>query len=434
VATLLLLTVPTSVGIGFASSVPPLTIFPSSLPSAGGLVSVQIDPSYVGACPLTTTNPGVSLANCSPPKDHFDVWIPPNTQSTALVTTFKFSGSIGGQPTTTSSSVTQAAPTTSLTYVALGDSYSSGEGNLDARNGGWVDLNGRPDKMPTANDGCDRSWLSFPRRTATWMATTPHFPKMQFVFLACSGETTSDIWSGSPATSHGLLGPTLRHLEGVQLDDTPDLSRARIVTLTAGANDVNFAPVGASCPPSAALRTDVVAVHDRDARAQPRSRRCTARTPVAWLRHLLSTVARLEPTLAATYAQIEAEAPNAAFYVMGYPYLVPPSPSPTELRNGCDAIPGSGMSTLARLEVAMDTAVKQAARAVGAHYVDPNGSSPSDFPSHTVCSQKGVWFNGLLSVAAYSYHPNAKGQVRLFEYLRSSIQRYGLALPARSGK
>jgi GDSL-like Lipase/Acylhydrolase family len=451
VAAVVALTAPASTGVGWASVPPPFLVSPSTLPSAGGLENVQLATGYTGSCPLTTTNPGVSLANCVPPNDDFDVWVPPNTSSSTLVTTFNFSGSIGGMPpSTSSSSVTQSAPTTSRTYVALGDSYSAGEGNPDPRNGGWVDLNGRPDKTPTALDGCDRSWLSYPRRTASWMSTESNFPRMQFVFLACSGVTTSDIWPGSPAASYGLRGPTTRHMEGVQLDDTPDLRHARIVTMTVGANDIGFSPVGAVCTPESITHPEggSPATRAREARSsasegkegvgdeltQPESKPCVHGTTTPSARASLPKIDHLEQTLVATYSHVEAAAPDAALYIMGYPYLVPPSPSPGILRSGCDSIPGLEMAHLAKLEVALDAAVKEAARAVGANYVDPNGDTPADFPDHTICSTKGVWFNGLMSVSRYSYHPDATGQVKLFEDLRSSIEAHGLAPRAVCGR
>jgi GDSL-like Lipase/Acylhydrolase family len=448
VGAVIALTVPTAMAIGSASVPPPFTVFPSSLPSAGGLVRVQIESGYVGPCPLSTTNPGVSLANCAPPNNIFDVWIPPNTSSGTLVSTFSFSGSTGGQPPTSSAvSITQSAPAASPTYVALGDSYSSGEGNPDPRNGGWVDLTGRPDRTPTANDGCDRSWVSYPRRTASWMSTVGDLPTMRLVFLACSGDTTSDIWSGSPAASYGLRGATARHMEGVQSDDSPDLRHARLVTVTAGANDIGFSPAGVLCISTTIARPEgddvtvgspAASVAERNGEpaavrgdvAQPKKRPCTARVLTPSSSSLPSRTGALEHSLVATYAHVEAEAPHAALYVMAYPYLVPPAPSLHILRSGCDSIPGAEMASLSKLEVALDTAVREATKAVGAHFVDPNASSPADFYDHTICSSKGVWFNGLMRVPAYSYHPNATGQVKLFELLRSSIMQYGLAPPA----
>jgi lysophospholipase L1-like esterase len=448
VVAIVALAVPTSAVIGSAAPASPFTLSPTSLPNAGGLVLVRLDPAYTGPCPLTTTNPGVALTNCVPSKGAFDLWIPPSAQPRPLVTTFTFMGTVDGMPpTTATSTVTQAAAPTSPTFVALGDSYTSGEGNRDPANGGWVDLNGRPDRTPTADDGCDRSWLSYPRRAATWTATQPSLPRMRFVFLSCSGVTTSDIWSGSPAAADGLRGQTLRHLEGVQLADTADLSHARIVTLTAGANDVGYGPVSSACTMPGVVNTQAVSVApiaaggrllasrvatrgSRGTRAaRPRKRPCTARLRGSPLGPLPPTELHLEQALVGTYLQIEAEAPDAALYVVGYPYLVPASLSPSNIRNGCSSLPGTEIRDLARVEVTLDTAIQQAARAVGAHYVDPNRGASADFPDHTLCSSRGVWFYGLSRVPAYSYHPNVLGQIALFDDLRSSIKRSGVATP-----
>jgi hypothetical protein len=230
-------------------------------------------------------------------------------------------------------------------------------------------------------------------------------------------------------------------MEGVQLDDTPDLRHARIVTMTVGANDIGFSPAGVVCVPesitdrgggSLAARAPEArsAPSDevvRDDLARPESRPCSHASTVPSVTASLSRIDHLELTLAATYSHVEAAAPDAALYVMGYPYLVPPAPGPGVLRSGCDSIPGLEMAPLAKLEVALDAAVKEAAKAAGATYVDPNADTPTDFPDHTICSTTGVWFNGLMSVSRYSYHPNATGQVKLFEDLRSSIELHGLA-------
>jgi GDSL-like Lipase/Acylhydrolase family len=282
------------------------------------------------------------------------------------------------------------------------------------------------------------------------MSTEPNFPRMQFVFLACSGVTTSDIWSGSPAGSYGLRGSTTRHMEGVQLDDTPDLRHARIVTMTVGANDIGFSPVGVLCIPesTAHLEGGSPTTPTPEARSsategeqvvgddltQPETKPCTHGSLAPSVRPSASKIDHLEKALVATYSHVEAAAPDAALYVMGYPYLVPSSPSPGILRSGCDSIPGMEMAPLAKLEVALDTAVREAAKAVGANYVDPNGGTPADFPAHTICSTNGVWFNGIMSVSNYSYHPNATGQVKLFEDLRSSIEAHGLAPRAVCGR
>ena len=52
------------------------------------------------------------------------------------------------------------------TYVALGDSYSSGEGNPGLQPAPWLNTSGL---ASTANDGCDRSAESYPALVDTWL-------------------------------------------------------------------------------------------------------------------------------------------------------------------------------------------------------------------------------------------------------------------------
>lgn len=101
-------------------------------------------------------------------------------------------------------------------YVALGDSYSSGEGNP-------------PFIVPTDNDGgdgCDRSYVAYPVAVAT-----ANFMNLR-AFVACSGATSGTIIGGQ----NGEPG----QIES--LDVNTD-----IVTVIAGGNDVRFADFAAEC-------------------------------------------------------------------------------------------------------------------------------------------------------------------------------------------
>jgi lysophospholipase L1-like esterase len=232
-------------------------------------------------------------------------------------------------------------------------------------------------------------------------------------------------------------------MEGVQLADTADLARARIVTMTVGANDIGFSPTGKVCTPepvnhrvggSPAGRTTSAERRGTDGaarvevtRTQPEVNACTRASTVHAAEVSPARFAHLAQTLEATYAAVKAAAPGAALYIVGYPYLVPTRPSARIARIGCDGIPGPELASLAKLEVGMDGAAKAAAKAEGAIYVDPNAGAPVSFAGHDVCSARGVWFNALMKVKQFSYHPNATGQVKLFEDLRASIEAHGLA-------
>lgn len=104
--------------------------------------------------------------------------------------------------------ITAAAPAgaaSSVRYVALGDSYSSGLG------AGAYD---------PASGSCDRSANAYPERWAA--ANSP----ASFTSVACSGATTSDVLSGQVSA----------------------LSRATtLVSITIGGNDVGFSSVMQTC-------------------------------------------------------------------------------------------------------------------------------------------------------------------------------------------
>ena len=177
-----------------------------------------------------------------------------------------------------------SAITPTLSYVALGDSFSSGAGNKAA---GWVNQSGVADKSPIARDGCNRSSLSYPGLTSAWLARRTSVPLMSFSFLACSGATTTDLWSGSASVSSGLEGASGDHGEGEQLPSTP-LSNAHIVTLTVGRDDLNFGGVLSNCYLHA----------------------CSAESTNKWIANLKQNIQNLQTSLLYTYEQVAHDAPT----------------------------------------------------------------------------------------------------------------------------
>lgn len=159
----------------------------------------------------------------------------------------------------------QAPPIASSTlgYVALGDSYSSGVGT------GVYD---------PASGACARSPLSYP---ALWAAE--HHPA-RFGFAACSGATADDVLATQiPA-----------------LDFDTD-----VVTITIGGNDSGFAPVLATCTFAGNDQTCLAAVDA--AEAYDRS--------------------ELPERLRRTYTAIRRASPHALVIVLGYPRLFDLAPS-----------------------------------------------------------------------------------------------------------
>jgi len=293
----------------------------------------------------------------------------------------------------TKSATVTIAGDTSPTYVALGDSFSSGEGNPQ---GGWVDSAGQSNGSDGANDGCDRAVSSYPKLTASWLRTQPGFQGTSFAFYACSGDTTSDITPSSGAQAAGLMGANNGGKEPFQLMNSSALSRARIVTLTAGGDDLNFADVLNNCIMST--------LHD-----------CNTSSNDGWINRLSYNIDKLEPVLEATYRRVKAAAPRAAIYVVGYPRIFASNPT-----NGCAGLSLSAIKYLVPLQVKLNEKIKLAATNTFVNYVEPNAGGRS-FVGHDVCSSS-PWFNRVnLGHQKYSFHPNGPGQTALANAVQTAI-------------
>jgi len=369
--------------------------------------------------------------------------IAPNTGTQTQTYTFSFTGQklLGGTVNVMTS--LKVAPSASSTYVALGDSFSSGEGNF---NKGWVNYNGSADNSATATDGCDRSSQAYPELVQSWMKTKPalKLPSMQLSFLACSGATTTSIWPNSPAASRGLAdgsGNNFNNGESPELNDTAELAHARIVTLSAGGNDVNFSTLIETCLLAsyghtakgvalAALLSPVLGYSADDLFAAG-PQLCSESSPVPSVSKVFSNITTLEPILQSLYMTIRSEAPHAAIYVMGYPDEIPPTPTAAQKKSGCGGLSGSYLPFLSKVGPALNAAVSQAAKAAGISYVDPN-TGPFSFVGkvdHSLCNASSTWFYAVhtqgisktLSAINGSFHPNASGQSAMASTLEASI-------------
>ncbi|HEY2198299.1 MAG TPA: choice-of-anchor L domain-containing protein [Mycobacterium sp.] len=165
------------------------------------------------------------------------------------------------------------------TYAALGDSYSSGEGNppfdsgTAAKESPWTNIPG----------SCHRSSVSWTRRLAGVTKYTLEAGGQ----LACSNAMTSALTQGFKGEQ-----PQIAHL--ASLGQAPDL-----ITITMGGNDVSFPWVIGAC--GSGVRPA-----------------CT--TAIAYSEYQTHT--SLGGKLAAAYQAIHAAFPNAQILVVGYPDIM----------------------------------------------------------------------------------------------------------------
>ncbi|MFI7124260.1 SGNH/GDSL hydrolase family protein [Nonomuraea sp. NPDC050153] len=261
-------------------------------------------------------------------------------------------------------------------YVALGDSYSSGEGV-------W-DLDNKP-----LNDGADRCH----RATGSYVPLVERAYRFGggTAFYACSGATTAQILSG-------------------QYGQKPQITRVgpatSLVTLSIGGNDAGFTKVLTAC---------IVKL--------PWSSACVEQDAAVSRR-----IDELRPSLLKVLRELRTRAPNARIIVLGYPRPFPKDPEVTvDNLSAEDQNWINGMTR--RLNDAVGSVVSDFDRAIAAfgapgsaEYVDAYEA----FTGHEV-GRPQPYLNGLnvnveeLKVNARSYHPTGDGYRRFAELITKQI-------------
>ncbi|MCU1363965.1 MAG: lipolytic protein family [Acidimicrobiaceae bacterium] len=191
-------------------------------------------------------------------------------------------------------------------YVALGDSYASGEG-LQANPSTYI--------SPSNHDGCHRSARAYP----VLVAANLHLDIGQFEtygsggFAACSGATSKDLLAGE-------------NREPSQLSALS--SQTRWVTLTEGGDDLHFSSVLIACLDVRASVRVGGAIKSYTQSGIVREN-TTCGNYLARANSLLQATqgaSKEEIELEHVYAQIFLRAPKAEVAVLNYPQLFTPSP------------------------------------------------------------------------------------------------------------
>jgi len=294
--------------------------------------------------------------------------------------------------------------TGSFKYVALGDSFSAGEGIepfFEPRNQCHRSQSAYPVYIEAP--GLSGTSIRDLARSGTFGA--------QWGFQACSGATTDAVlsvgWHSDPLPQLALN----RSRDTRNANDLPVDGNTDLVTITIGGNDVNFADILQFCAFSNDCTTEK---YQGKSLANAITDRLNA----------------LGPKLETVYRQIRAQAPHARILVAGYPQLFPASAAEQNCgklaqrdyvtKNGNRLQHHSiGFSQTeqnflrgqaSRLN---QTIADRVARAgVGATFVPVDGQ----FASHEICGNGGEWINAFtFSLSSrkandQSFHPNAAGQ------------------------
>jgi lysophospholipase L1-like esterase len=257
-----------------------------------------------------------------------------------------------------------AAPKFPASYVALGDSYSSGEGAGDYEA-----------KLET----CHRSASAWPRLLARDL---PRLLRMRYgALLACSG-----------ATSQALTG----HREGQpdQLADLHDLvPRPTLVTITMGGNDIGFPAILTNC----VLTLGSCIADGRLAKAE-------------------TAIEHEQHTLVTDYRKLQAADPKATILVVGYPRLFPVSEDDVLLR--CQGwLTDAVRASLNQLDADLNAVIHAAAAEAGLRYLDVTEA----LNNHEGCTAHSWLYPIVRPLQQQSGHPIRPGQEALAAIIRSYL-------------
>ncbi|MGI8668065.1 MAG: SGNH/GDSL hydrolase family protein [Jatrophihabitans sp.] len=263
-----------------------------------------------------------------------------------------------------------AAPTGATTgplrYVALGDSYSAASGNLP------------PDL--TAAPQCLRSTVNYPH-----------------VIAARIGARLTDVTCGAAETNHYAtaqypgVAPQLNALQaGTQL-----------VTMTIGGND------------SSVFINSILDCGAAGVTTLGQGSPCKNKYGSSFQNTITTTT---YPALVNALNSVRSAAPNARIAILGYPWILPAS-------GGCFPqmpVASGDVPYLHGIQASLNDAVRRAAAATGASYIDFSTTSQG----HDACQPIGTrWIEPVLfGTNPVIVHPNALGEAAMASQTIADLQ------------
>lgn len=280
-------------------------------------------------------------------------------------------------------------------YLAMGDSYSSGE-SVPAYD--TTNIEGYNSKK----DHCDRSHAAASAILAQDMQLVlGNYTTIDRQFVACSGATTQSLVGDFGQNGELSQGYQQSYIQSLDFKPVPDL-----VTLTAGGNDIGF--------------KDIVQLCIEEHLLEPLLG-CSGFP--SYVNGITKLIASITPVLEHAYQTVaETANPNgseaASVLVADYPQIFPS----TSLQQLCPALAGlfspRDENQLRTWTAQLDANIKTAAHEAGVQFVDVSTAN-GIFGGHTICGSKGSWINTIvgrngkndgLSDLTGSFHPTEAGQ------------------------
>jgi lysophospholipase L1-like esterase len=263
-----------------------------------------------------------------------------------------------------------AAGASGPSFVALGDSYTSGA---------FI-------PHQTGNPaGCLRSTRSYPSLVAAALGT------VSFTDASCAGATTAEMTAQQPVAG-GVNPPEVNALS----------AGTTLVTLGVGGNDIGFTSIIITCSGLSYSR--------------PNGSPCENFYTVGGTDRLAEMISATGPKVAAVLAAIHQRAPQARVLLVGYPDILPAA------GQGCwpaAPIARGDVLYLRGVELELNAMLAAEAAANNATYVDTYGGSIG----HDFCQPTGVkWVEGLVPTSpAAPVHPNALGEQAMAQQVLAAV-------------
>ena len=311
-------------------------------------------------------------------------------------------------------------PSARLDYLALGDSYSSGEGDIEKKqNGDTFYVHGT--ELP---GDCHISTRSYPFLLRDYWRVSRY--NMQSV--ACSGaEVVPDMW-GRIESYNGqkdqLVGKGVAERASQQqaaLSEfkpgiVPQLEfvkkhKPRVITLTAGGNDVGFGEIIHYCATPAIIR--YIPVDDTCGYAINNDMHDmlwdTIRTQAVYNKRLIN--------------EMKSASPESKIYLIGYPSFIAGSSANCAFNNG--TLNGIEREMINAAVTELNNVQKKVASETGVQYVDIesslNGGRLCE-GSENVTGVANIGVDKILNQQFYeSFHPNARGHQKMADSVFAAI-------------
>ncbi len=313
-----------------------------------------------------------------------------------------------------------------LDYLALGDSYSSGEGDTETNSEGnkyylaFTDNNGDYTR-DIPREKCHQSLRAWPFVLGDSLGNSQEKNET----VACSGATIGDIASSKNNYVGQYSGgspnkPRLQGLSNIDAFQTAALEdfipgrerqiefvkkyKPKVVTVSISGNDAGFGDVLQRCV------AVVNATHTCSYASDPKD--------ISELKNLIAS--QYEP-LVTLYTRIHNASPQTKMYAISYPKFVSTGDQcETNVRLSFD----ERVMTEAAVEY-INLVIKNAAQRSGIDYIDITNS----LDGRRLCDTREPYVTGIAGYAPFSssekqegFHPNAKGNEKIANYIKASFE------------